>query len=115
DAITRFRKSGKPAYAHLEFAGNKEYYLATACSKIYAVPNAILDVSGLRSEPTFFANTLDKLGVQAQFEGVGKYKNAPNQFTQTGFTEPHREQMDALLDSLYEQSVKGIAGGRGRA
>jgi protease IV len=112
DAITRFRKSGKPAYAHLEFAGNKEYYLATACSKIYAVPNAILDVSGLKSETTFFANTLDKLGVQAQFEGVGKYKNAPNQFTETGFTEPHREQMEALLDSVYEQYVAGIRASR---
>ncbi len=114
DAITRFRKSGKPAYAHLEFAGNKEYYLATACSKIYAVPNAILDVSGLRSETTFFANTLDKLGVQAQFEGVGKYKNAPNQFTQTGFTEPHREQMEALLDSVYEEYVTGIRQARNK-
>ena len=30
DAITRFRASNKPAYAHLEFCGNKEYYLATA-------------------------------------------------------------------------------------
>jgi len=30
NAITRFRASGKPAYAHLEFCGNKEYYLATA-------------------------------------------------------------------------------------
>ena len=55
DAITRFRKSGKPAYAHLEFAGNKEYYLATACSKIYAVPTALLDVTGLQAEVTFFA------------------------------------------------------------
>jgi protease-4 len=115
DAITRFRKSGKPAYAHLEFAGNKEYYLATACSKIYAVPGAILDISGLKSETTFFANTLDKLGVQAQFEGVGKYKNAPNQFTQTGFTEPHREQMEALLDSVYEQYVAGIRASRNKS
>jgi protease-4 len=115
DAIARFRKSGKPAYAHLEFAGNKEYYLATACSKIYAVPNAILDVSGLKSETTFFANTLDKLGVQAQFEGVGKYKNAPNQFTETGFTEPHREQMEALLDSVYEQYVAGIRSSRNKS
>jgi protease-4 len=115
DAITRFRKTGKPAYAHLEFAGNKEYYLATACSKIYAVPNAILDVSGLKSETTFFANTLDKLGVQAQFEGVGKYKNAPNQFTETGFTEPHREQMEALLDSVYEQYVAGIRASRDKS
>src|SRR5712691_9176181 len=101
EAIVRFRKSGKPVYAHLEFCGNKEYYLASACTKIYAVPTAIMDVTGLRSETTFFKNTLEKLGVQAQFEGVGKYKNAPNQFTETGFTAPHREQMDALLDSLY--------------
>ena len=114
DAIVRFRKSGKPAYAHLEFCGNKEYYLATACTKIYAVPTAIMDVTGLRSETTFFKKTLDKLGVQAQFEGVGKYKNAPNQFTETGFTPPHREQMDALLDSLYGNYVAGLQSGRNK-
>jgi protease-4 len=112
DAITRFRKSGKPAYAHIEFVGNKEYYLATACTSIYAVPTALLDVTGLRSETTFFGGTLEKLGVQAQFEGVGKYKNAPNQFTERGFTEPHREQMEALLDSVYEQYVSAIRVGR---
>jgi len=82
DAIIRYRKSGKPAYAHLEFCSNKEYYLASACTKVYAVPTAIIDVTGLRSETTFFAGTLEKLGVQAQFEGVGKHKNAPNQFTE---------------------------------
>jgi protease-4 len=114
DAITRFRKSGKPAYAHLEMSGNKEYYLATACTKIYAVPTALLDVTGLASEVMFFRNTLDKLGVQAQFEGVGKYKNAPNQFTETGFTEAHREQMEALLDSVYAQYVEAIASARGK-
>lgn len=112
DAIARFRRSGKPAYAHIEFCGNKEYYLATACSRIYAVPTGILDVSGLAAEVTFLRGTLDKLGVQAQFEGVGKYKNAPNQFTESGFTAPHKEQMDALLDSLYDEYVAAIAKGR---
>jgi protease-4 len=112
DAIGRFKKSGKPAYAYLEFAGNKEYYLATACTKVYALPTAILDVTGLRTETSFFANTLDKLGVDAQFVGVGKYKNAPNQFTESGFTPPHREQMESLLDSLYRQYVEGIREGR---
>jgi protease-4 len=114
EAIVRFRKSGKPAYAHLEFCGNKEYYLASACTRIYAVPTAILDVTGLRSETTFFAGTLKKLGVEAQFEGVGKYKNAPNQFTETGFTPPHREQMEALVDSLYGQFVTGLQSGRNK-
>jgi protease IV len=114
DAIARFRKSGKPAYAHLEMCGNREYYLATACSRIFAVRSALLLVSGLSAEVTFFRHTLDKLGVEAEFEGVGKYKNAPNQFTETGFTGPHREQMDALLDSLFEQYVGAIAEGRGK-
>jgi protease-4 len=115
DAITRFRASGKPAYAHLEFCGNKEYYLATACTKIYAVPTAILNVSGLSAEVTFFKGTLDKLGIEAQFEGVGKYKNAPNQFTEREFTGPHREQTEALLDSLFGEYVKAIAESRQRS
>jgi protease-4 len=113
DALLRFRRSGKPSWAHLEFAGNKEYFLATGCAKIAAAPTALLDVSGLAAEVTFYKGTLDKLGVQAQFEGVGKYKNAPNQFTETGFTEPHREQMEALVASLFESYVRGIAEARG--
>jgi protease IV len=113
-AVQRFRKSGKPAYAHIEFCGNKEYYLASACTRIYAVPTAILQVSGLAAEVTFFRKTLDKLGIQAQFEGVGKYKNAPNTFTESAFTPPHREQMDALLDSIYAEFVSKIAEGRGK-
>ncbi len=113
DALVRFRRSGKPSWAHLESAGNKEYYLATGCAKIAASPTALLDVSGLALEVTFFKGTLDKLGVQAQFEGVGKYKNAPNQFTETGFTPPHREQMEALVDSLFDSYVRAVAEARG--
>jgi protease-4 len=112
DAIRRFRQSGKPAYAHLEFAGNKEFYLASACNKIYAVPTALLEVTGLAAEVTFYKGTFDKVGVEAQFVGVGKYKNAPNQYTETGFTEPHREQTEALLDSLYAQYVAALAENR---
>jgi protease-4 len=115
DALVRFRRSGKPSWAHLEYAGNREYFLATGCAKVAASPTAMVDVSGLAAEVTFFKGALDKLGVQAQFEGVGKYKNAPNQFTETGFTPPHREQMEALVASLFEQYVRGVAEGRGLA
>ncbi len=114
-AVLRFRRSGKPAYAHLEAAGNAEYFVASACDRIFAVPGAILDVSGLATEVTFFGGTLEKLGVEAQFEGVGRYKNAPNQYTERGFTEPHREQMEALLDALYRHYLGAISEGRHRS
>ncbi len=113
DALVRFRRSGKPSWAHLEFAGNREYFLATGCAKVAASPTAMLDVSGLAAEVSFYKGTLDKVGVLAQFEGVGRYKNAPNQFTETGFTAPHREQMEALVESLFGHYVRGVAEGRG--
>ncbi len=114
-AVVRFRRSGKPSWAHLESAGNREYFLATGCAKVAASPTAMLDVSGLAAEVTFYRGTLDKLGVLAQFEGVGKYKNAPNQLTEKGFTAPHREQVEDLVGTLFEQYVRGVAQGRGLA
>ena len=113
DALVRFRRSGKPSWAHLEAAGNREYFVATGCQKIAAAPTATLDISGLAAEVTFFKGSLDKLGVEAQFEGVGKYKNAPNQFTEKGFTAPHREQMESLVGSLFDSYVSAVAEGRG--
>ena len=38
DAVLDFRKSGKRVSAYLEYAGDREYYLATAAEKIYLVP-----------------------------------------------------------------------------
>src|SRR5258708_7351165 len=34
DAIADFRRSGKPAIAYLEYGGEQEFYLATACDKV---------------------------------------------------------------------------------
>jgi protease IV len=112
-ALTRLREK-KTVLAYLEDAGSKEYYLASAASKVYCAPTAMLAVTGLATQVTFYRHTLDKLGIEAQFEGFGKYKNAPNRYTEPGFTPAHREQMDALLDDLYAQFVDGIAKGRGR-
>ncbi len=114
DAVLRFRRSGRPIYAHIEQATNVEYFVASAATKIYAVPTAMIALTGLSAEVMFFRGTLDKLGVQAQFVGVGKYKNAPNQYTETGFTDPHREQIEALVGGLFEEYVSGVAEARER-
>ena len=81
--IIEFKKSGKPVYAYLRGAGTHEYYLATAADRIFMGPEEELDVKGLRVELMYVKGTLDKLGVQAEFEHVGKYKDAPDMFTKT--------------------------------
>lgn len=112
DAILDFRKSGKPISAYLEYAGEREYYLATAADKIYLVPTSSLDVTGVATYEMFLKGTLDKLGAQADFEKIGDYKTAPNQLTQTTFTPAHREMTESMTRDMYEQLVRGIAESR---
>ena len=112
DAVLDFRKSGKRISAYLEYAGEREYYLATAAEKIYLVPTSSLDVTGIATYELFLKGTLDKVGAQADFEKIGDYKTAPNQLTQTTFTAPHREMTESLTRDMYEQLVRAIAESR---
>ena len=112
DAVIDFRKSGKRISAYLEYAGEREYYLASAAEKIYLLPTSSLDVAGLATYELFLKGTLDKLGAQADFEKIGDYKTAPNQLTQTTFTPAHREMTESLTRDMFEQLVQGIAESR---
>src|SRR5262252_7132722 len=47
DAVLDFRKSGKPIYAYVEYGGDREYYLATAADKVFLMPSAQLDLTGV--------------------------------------------------------------------
>src|SRR5262249_51917963 len=44
--IESFKKSGKPVIAYLRSPGTREYYLATACDKIYMMPEDLLNLKG---------------------------------------------------------------------
>ena len=62
DAILDFRKSGKPAVAYLEYGGDREYYLATACRPHLPDADAPLDLNGVATYEVFLRGTLDKIG-----------------------------------------------------
>jgi protease-4 len=112
DAIVDFRKSGKQAIAFLEYAGEKEYYLATACDRIVLMPGASLDVNGLATYEVFLRGTLDKIGLYPDILHIGDYKTAYNSLTEKGYTPAHREATESMTRDLYDQLVRGIADGR---
>jgi protease IV len=112
DAVLDFRKSGKPVYAYLEYGGDREYYLATAADKVFLMPSAPLDLTGVATYELFLRGTLDKIGVTPDLHHIGDYKTAVNTFTEKGFTPQHKEMDESLNRDLYEQIVRGIADGR---
>lgn len=113
-AIEDFRKSGKPVYAYMETGLNKDYYIATACDKIFVPPPGELFTIGLAADVMFFRGSLDKLGIYPDLYQIGKYKSAADMFTQKEMTPAHREFINSLLDDLYGRYVEGIAKARSK-
>lgn len=112
DAIKDFRTSGKPVYAFIELGLNKEFYIATACDKIFVPPPGELFINGLAADVMFFRGSLDKLGIYPDIYQIGKYKSAGDIFTQKQMTDAHREYVNSLLDDLFNRYVQTVAEAR---
>jgi protease-4 len=112
--LENFRKSGKPLVAWLKSPGLRDYYMATAASKVYMPPADVLDVKGVGFQLMYFKNTLDKLGVQVDVEHAGKYKDYGDQWTKSSMSPETKEVMNSLADGLYGDLVSVIAESRGK-
>jgi len=109
DAILDFRKSGKKTIAFLEYGGEQEYFMATACEKVVLLPSSVLDLKGLATYEVFLRGAFDKIGVTPDFIHIGDYKTAINTYTQKTFTPAHREMAQSLNHDAFDQLVQAIA------
>jgi protease-4 len=113
--LEQFRKSGKPLIAYLKAANMRDYYMASACSKIYMSPVDELDLKGIGLELMYFKDTLDKLGVHVDVEHVGKYKDYGDQFTRASMSPETKEVMTSVVDDLFADLVNTVAKGRNKS
>jgi protease IV len=113
--LLNFRKSGKPSVCYLGYDGiqNPEYYLASACKEIWLVPTAPVNIRGMMAEAVFLRGTLDKLKIVPEFYHIAEFKTAGNTFTEKKFTPAHREEVEGLLHSIYNQYLDDASAGRG--
>jgi len=112
DEIARVRAAGKKTFAYMVAGNTRDYWVATACDRIYIDPAGGIRLLGMAGTTLYFKGTFDKLGVQAQFEKIAEYKSAPESYTRTGPTEPALRMRNELYDSVWNVVVDGIAKGR---
>ncbi len=111
--IQKFRRAGKPVAAYLgPFSGIGSYYLASAADSIFMLPVDALNLIGLRAEVSFYAGAMEKIGVDAEVVKSGKYKNAPDVYTDSTMSPEFRESVEALLDDIYNGVIAEIAAER---
>lgn len=114
-AIVKLRQAGKKVFAYVMNATDVEYLMVSACDGIYAAPEAMFMVDGLRSEVTFFGGAAQKLGIGVDVARVGDYKNFPDQFTRSDMSDAQKEAMNAYLDTNARIIATRVQEGRGLA
>ena len=113
--LLAFRASGKPSICYLGYDGiqNQEYYLASACQQIWLVPTTPVSIRGMMAEAVFVRGTLDKLKIVPEYYHIAEFKTAGNTFTEKKFTPAHKEEVESLLHSVYEQYLGDTSKARG--
>jgi len=118
-ALKSFRDSGKFVIAHTQgmigLGGPSAYHSISAAEEIWMQPGTDLTISGVAFETEFLKGLFDKIGLTPQIYALYEYKNAPNTYNETGFTEPHREALAGLANSLWDTALTDIAADRGLA
>jgi protease-4 len=117
DAVLRFRAHKKFAVAYSETfgefgPGNGAYYLATAFDHIYLQPSGDVGLTGIIMESPFVKGTLGKLGITFHGDHRYEYKASLNFYTESKYTDAHKEEMTAIMSSWFKQMKDGICEAR---
>lgn len=114
-AVERLRERGKRTIAYLEleqYGPNLEYYVASAADEVFVAPGTRTPFVGLAAEYLFLGGLFEKLGVELEYERVGKYKSAVESLAEGSMSDANREMSEAILDSIHQQFVGDIAKSR---
>ncbi|WP_294348552.1 signal peptide peptidase SppA [Prosthecochloris sp.] len=112
-AIEQTRKTGKPVNAFLGSASDADVWLASACDSIVAERGNFLLLDGLKAELLFYTGTLEKLGVSFQAAQWSAWKSGVEPFTRSGASPEYREQVEMMLDAVYDAYTGYVAKRRG--
>ncbi|KAF2082890.1 signal peptide peptidase SppA [Flavobacterium sharifuzzamanii] len=112
NALESFKKSGKFVWAYANTYSQKEYYLNSVANTIYINPAGDLDFKGLSSEVMFFKDFQDKSGIHMEVIRHGKYKSAVEPFLDNKMSDANREQITALLNSIWSTVSADISKSR---
>lgn len=111
-ALASFKESGKFIISYSEDFSQNEYYLSSVADEIYLNPAGDFSLKGLSAQVMFFKEALEKLEVDLQVVRHGKFKSAVEPFIRNDMSEANREQVDALVQSIWNSHLNVISASR---
>lgn len=111
-ALLQFKKSGKFIVSYADQYTQGAYYLCSVADKVLINPEGMIDWHGIASQPIFFKELLEKLGVKVQVFKVGTYKSAVEPYILTEMSAANREQVTSFITDIWQNIVNDVAKSR---
>ncbi|HVN27986.1 MAG TPA: signal peptide peptidase SppA [Candidatus Binataceae bacterium] len=114
DLIRQVRESGKRVIAVLDsdFAGERDYLVASAADEVVCNPDTALAMLGVTAGGVFVKRALDKLHVGVQTLQYKEYKGAAETFSRESMSGPLRESLEAIIADWRRTLTERIAQAR---
>ena len=114
-ALEEFKASGKFVVAYNETYSQAQYYLASVADRIYIQPEGGLSWYGISSSTPYFKGLFDKLDLRAEvFRPTAcRYKSAVEPFMLDKMSPENREQMQAVVNSMWGTISSEVCAARG--
>ena len=111
-ALEDFSASGKFISSYAEIYTEGGYYLASVANDIYLNPRGYFELNGISANVTFLKGMLDKLEIEPEIFRVGDFKSAVEPFLRKDMSDENREQLESLLNSVYDNYLDKVASSR---
>jgi protease-4 len=108
-----FKSSGKFIYAYADYYYFPTYYMASVADSVFVNPEGEMSFTGMVGQVSFFAGALEKMGIEVQAIRAGKFKGAVESFTRKNLSPENRLQMEAYINSVYNEVLSKISDARG--
>ena len=112
EAMRKVSAAGKTVMTFAESYDLLGYFLASHADLVLLQHKGEIGLMGLGVEEMYLAGMLEKIGVEADFVQIGKFKGADEALTRREPSQWWSQNIDALLDDLYGQVIQTMAQGR---
>ena len=103
EAIGRVRAADKPVLTFAVGYSDSAMTLAAHSSEIWVDPMGGAVIAGPGGSRLYYANLLEKLGVNARIYRVGTYKSAVEPFSRNSMSDESRQNYSELYGALWEE------------
>ncbi len=111
-ALVDFKTSKKFIVSYADTYTQGSYYIASTADKVLLNPNGMLDWHGIASQPIFYTDLLNKVGVKMQVFKVGTYKSAVEPFILTSMSDANRQQVQSYVSDIWSSICNDVAASR---